>query len=191
MWAFSFPSAATHFDHRPNVRSRLEAGHGAGAAAVEREADSDQFWRSVPATSFTTMRNMLGMKSYPQIYIDACRARVDAQVATYRKMVASGDVQESFESVFFNNMVVVLDSYFTHRLRGVEGKDGNPLNEVRVLTSSMLENNDTMAAENTIKMSPATSVLGYKVGDPIRVTEQDFVRLAEAFFAGIESKFAE
>ena len=134
---------------------------------------------------------MLGVKNYPQTYIDSCRARVDAQAATYRDLVAAGDVPKSFESVFFNNMVVVLDSYFTHRLRGVEGKDGNPLNEVRVLANSMLENNDTMAADSTIKMDPATSVLGYKVGDPIRVTEQDFARLAEAFFAGIESKFAE
>lgn len=39
-------------------------------------------------------------------------------------------VLESFEAVFFNNMVLVLDSYFTHRTRAIEGKDGNPMNRL-------------------------------------------------------------
>jgi hypothetical protein len=86
-------------------------------------------------------------------------------------------------------MVLVLDSFFTHRLRGMEGKDGNPLNEVRVLCSSLVENGGAFGADSTIKMNPATSVLGYEVGDAIRVSQPDFVRLAEAFFAEIEKKY--
>ena len=97
---------------------------------------------------------------------------------------------ESFESVFFNNMVLVLDSYFTHRMRGIEGKNGNPLNEVRVLCNSMLENNDTMAANTTIKMDPAKSVLKYRIGDKIRLNERDFLLISKAFFAEIESRYA-
>jgi hypothetical protein len=34
---------------------------------------------------------------------------------------------ESLEAVFFNDVVLVLDSYFCHRSRTIEGKDGTPL----------------------------------------------------------------
>ena len=95
----------------------------------------------------------------------------------------------SFEPEFFNNMVLTLDSYFVHRLRGQEGKDGNPLNEVRVVCTSILQNRGVMSVDKTIRMNPAKSVLKYEVGDEIRVSEADFARISEAFFADIESKF--
>ena len=41
---------------------------------------------------------------------------------------------------FFNDQVLLLDHMFVHRLTGIEGKDGNPLNEVRVLCNSILLN---------------------------------------------------
>ena len=50
-------------------------------------------------------------------------------------------------------------------------KDGNPLNEVRVLRNSMLNNNNIVCADNTIKLNPATSVLKYKVGDEITLVQ--------------------
>ena len=45
-----------------------------------------------------------------------------------------------FEPLFFGNLVVVLDGYFMHRMRATEGKDGNPLIEVRALCSSIMTN---------------------------------------------------
>ena len=85
-------------------------------------------------------------------------------------------------------MVLTLDSYFTHRARALEGKDGNPLNEVRVLCNSLVQNGGLLAPDKTIRLKPATSVLGYDAGDEISVTEDAFVRLSDAFFAEIESK---
>jgi hypothetical protein len=35
---------------------------------------------------------------------------------------------ETSETTFFNNMVLLLDYLFVHRLRMAEGKDGDPLN---------------------------------------------------------------
>jgi hypothetical protein len=136
---------------------------------------------------------MLGRKHYDKQYIDACRARIAAQVAAYDDLKAAardGAPVDAFEPLFFNNMVLVLDNLFCHRLRGVEGKDGNPLNEVRVLCTSLMENGGVLVADKTIKLKPEESILGYAVGDEIRIDEDGFVRLSEGFFAEIEKRFA-
>jgi hypothetical protein len=90
---------------------------------------------------------------------------------------------------FFNNMVLVLDRYFVHRLRMVTGKDGNPLNEVEMLWDSVMNNDGILRGSNVIKLIPDQSVLKLSIGDPIRITEEEFERLSAAFFAEIESKF--
>lgn len=120
---------------------------------------------------------MLSVSSYPQGYIDARRAL--------------GSAIDQFEPLFLNNMVLVLDQCFVHRSRTTELKDGNPLNEVRVLCDSILRNDGLLAADKTIKLEPATSVLGYEVGDRIRLDQTAFSRLADGFFAEIEAKYAE
>jgi hypothetical protein len=90
---------------------------------------------------------------------------------------------------FFNNMVLVLDRYFVHRLRMVTGKDGNPLNEVEMLWDSLMNNDGILRGSNVIKLIPDQSVLKLSIGDPIRITEEEFEHLSAAFFAEIESKF--
>jgi len=144
---------------------------------------------------------VLCMNTYDQEYIDECRAKIASQISAYKQLVSTArklagpkrsqldSAVEPFEPVFFNNMVLVLDNYFVHRSRTIEKKDGNPLNEVRVLCSSMMSNGGIVAADKTIKLNPATSVLRHQVGDEIELSEEDFLRLSKAFFAEIESKF--
>ncbi len=142
---------------------------------------------------------MLSVNTYTRDYIDACRLKVEAQLAAYRNLVTiattgtgadeTAAALGAFAPLFFNNMVLVLDHYFCHRSRMLELKDGNPLNEVRMLSTSIMENDSRMCADKTIKLDPDKSVLKHKTGDEIKVSEADFMRLSIAFFAEIEAKF--
>jgi hypothetical protein len=141
---------------------------------------------------------MLGMKAYSREYIEACRARADADLRAYRKQVGKAPNAE-FEHRFFNDQVLLLDHMFVHRLTGAEGKDGNPLNEVRVLVNSLLYNDGKVqiaklpgwpnSAGGAMKLPADKSVLGLEQGDAIRLSEKDFVRLADAFFTEIEKRY--
>ncbi len=138
------------------------------------------------------------MKKYPKDYIAACRARVDADLRAYREGVGKVAAKE-FEARFFNDQVLLLDYMFVHRLTGIEGKDGNPLNEVRVLCNSMLLNRGKLqvdklpgwpnSAGSGMSLPPEKSVLKLKAGDEVTVSETDFVRLSKAFFAELEKRF--
>ena len=127
---------------------------------------------------------MLCVNNYTQNYIDECRSRVAAQVSAYQTLVAAAKNQatadeplvnaaiDAFEPHFFNNMVLALEYYFVHRARAIEKKDGNPLNEVRMLCHSMMNNHNRMDADKTIKFDPAKSVLKYWADDEIKLNEQ-------------------
>jgi len=131
---------------------------------------------------------MLGRKTYSQDYIDQVRAQVDADVAAYAAL--DGAASGEFEHRFFNNMVIVLDHYFCHRLRTQEGKDGNPANEVRVVAESLMEHGGTLTANSPIKLKPDKTILGYEAGDAIKLSQDDFRRLADGFLAEIETRFS-
>lgn len=136
---------------------------------------------------------MLCANSYTKEYVDACRSRLAAQIAAYKALVAAARAHvtanepqleaalEAFEPHSFNSMVRALDSHFVHRARAMEKKDGNPLNEVRMLASSIMNNDNVMSSDKTIKYDPAKSVLKYRIGDKIALNEADFTRLSGAF----------
>jgi hypothetical protein len=139
---------------------------------------------------------MLGRKTYTQEELDHARAAVDQQLAAYRQLAkaASSDPKgrsalEAFEPGFFNNMVLALDRPFVHRIRVVTGKDGNPLNEVELIADSLINNDGVLRGNNVIKLKPDESVLKLDIGDPIRLSAEQFERLSKAFFAEIEAKF--
>lgn len=130
---------------------------------------------------------MLGVKTYPREYIESCRAKVASDNAVFESLKAT---DPAFEATYFNNMVIVLEAMFVHRLRTVEGKDGNPLNEVRVLVNSLLEHGGELAPDKAIKLVAAKSVVGLEYGAKVALTHEAFGRLSDAFFAEIEAKFS-
>lgn len=144
---------------------------------------------------------MESVASYTRDYIDTCRSAVDMTVAAYENLAsavktsAGADVAPvdfalaSFEPEFYNHMVLALDGYFGTRARNKEGKDGSPLNEVRMLCGSLMHNNGRLETDRAIKWRADSSVLGYQIGDEIRLTTADFSRLSTAFFADLESKY--
>jgi hypothetical protein len=140
---------------------------------------------------------MLCRNNYGQDYIDACRRKVAGQVAAYRALATAAGSRkaqaalDAFEPVFFNNLVLALENYFVHRARGIEGKDGNPANEVRVLAASLMSPDGTMGVDRTMKMKPENTILNYEPGETIAIREAEFTQLAKAYFAEIEAKFAD
>jgi hypothetical protein len=141
---------------------------------------------------------MLGRKDYNPEELDNAKTAVKKQLAAYKKLAkaidGSSDPQaksalEAFEPLLFNNMTLVLDRYFVHRIRMVTGKDGNPLNEVELVADSLMNNGGVLRGNNVIKLVPEESVLKLDIGDRIRVNAAQFDRLAKAFFGEIESKF--
>ena len=141
---------------------------------------------------------MLGRKNYTQEELDHGQAAVDQQLGAYRRLadaIAATDDEkakaalEAFETVYFNNMAIVLDRYFVHRLRVVAGKDGNPLNEIELLGESLMNNDGVLRGNNVIKYVPDEAVVKLRPGDAIKLTEAEFERLARAFLADLKAKF--
>jgi len=134
---------------------------------------------------------MLGRKNFTKEELNHARSAVDEQLAAYKKVAKGVDKEAlaSFESVYFNNMVLVLDRYFVHRVRLVTGKDQNALNEVELLAESLMNNAGVLASSTVIKIEPKKSVLKLDVGDAIKLTAGEFERLSSAFLAEIEERF--
>lgn len=80
---------------------------------------------------------MLMRADDPKDYVDSVRAAVAANIAAYRALGLSEEQRAAFEPGYVQQLLMALDAYFTHRGRGQEGKDGNPLNEVRMITDSL------------------------------------------------------
>jgi hypothetical protein len=143
---------------------------------------------------------VLGRKSYTKEEFNFGKKTIADQVAAHRKLAkavtATKDKKAEtalaeFDAAFYNNMVFVLDRLFVHRFAGpdYEGKDGNPLNELRIICDSLLLHDGIMRADRQIKLPPDKSVVGIAVGDRIALTEAQFEKLADAFFEELAKRF--
>jgi hypothetical protein len=128
---------------------------------------------------------MLGRKTYDPAEIDRAEAAITAQLEAFTALKGTG----AFEPLFCDALLLALDRPFVHRVRPVVGKDPNPLNEVELLTESLLAGDGVLHTNKVIKWVPERTVLGLADGDPITLTADDFDRLATAFFAELRARF--
>jgi hypothetical protein len=142
---------------------------------------------------------LLGRKSFTKEEIDHCRAEVDRQMKAFKDLagaIAGSSTARgvdaalaAFEPLFFNNLTLALDRYFVHRLRSVTGKGGTPLNELELLAESLMNDNGVLQGNNVVKFVPDESVVKLQIGDPIRLTADQFERLASGVLAELEQKY--
>lgn len=125
--------------------------------------------------------------TYTSDEVEACRDNVDALLAAW----GANEVEDAtLESLVFTQGVVVLDAWFVHRSRDLEGTDGNPMNEVRVVADSVVANDGTLRVEGAIAWDAEHTVLGLAVGDEVEVTANGYERLAAAYLAAIEATYS-
>jgi hypothetical protein len=126
---------------------------------------------------------VLSVSSYPQEHIDACRAWAEQATAALRRATPQD------AAVLGPSLVLALDAWFVHRARGKEGKDGNPMNEVRVLCAAIVDHGGTLTPPSGIRLRPATSVLGLEPGPEVAVDADGFARLADGFLAAVQRAY--
>jgi hypothetical protein len=137
---------------------------------------------------------MVGRRNFDQDYIDACRARSEQQVAIFRWVQAGAQDDEvtrleDLESEYFNNMLLVLHAYFADLSQTVEGPENGVLKEVRLLATSLMLHGGGLVSDEPDDLDPGQSVLGYESGEPIRLTANQYDRLATRFFTALERTF--
>lgn len=133
---------------------------------------------------------MLAKGTYEKEYIESCRAKVGDQLELWNSVKKSGGADaDALEPLFMMDLVLVMDSFFAHRTRGVEGKDGNPVNEVTMIRDSLHEHGGVFTANKTIKYKPEKSVLGLEYGQEISLTAEDLGKLAPAYFNEMIARF--
>ena len=139
---------------------------------------------------------MLGRKDYTRDEVDNGKAAVARQLAAHETLADAigADKQaaaafEAFDRLLFNNLTLMLDRLYVHRVRAVAGKDTNPLNEVELICESLMNNGGVFEPGTVVKYRQDESILKLAAGDEIRLSADDFDRLSTGFFTELEARF--
>ena len=140
---------------------------------------------------------MLGRKDFTLDEFGSAHAAVAEQLTAYRELAAAVDkagdaaltaALEALEPVLFGNLVLALDRFFVHRVRAVSGKATTPVNEVELIAESLMARSG-LRTHKVITYRAGDAVLGLAPGERIRLTADDFERLADGFLADVAEKF--
>lgn len=128
---------------------------------------------------------MQSVKTYSSEYIDQCKKQFNADLDKFDAL----SLPKATEHVVAKYLLFGLELMFVHRLRGQEGKDGNPLNEVRILCDSLFNNKGVLLVDSGIQYKEEKTVLGVPLGGEIMLTFAHVKTLSDAYFCEIEKRF--
>lgn len=123
---------------------------------------------------------MLARVGYDHHYVAACRESLGAAIEELRRVEAG--------SAAWNQLAVALTRWFELRNPKLEGREGNPMNEVRTIAESVIEHGAVMTVPRGIKLTPEESVLGFAEGEEISLDGDALERLLDAFLAEVEER---
>lgn len=137
---------------------------------------------------------MSGRKTYEQRDIDQAEQTIAALIAGRTTLADAGvdaTTLATFDPVFFNGLVLVLDRPFVHRARSVIGTGPGPLNELELIVDSLLEHDGVLTVGAGMAYAPEGSCTGLAPGETILLTSAQFERLAVGVFAELEEFFVD
>jgi hypothetical protein len=183
------PAPANHVLEREIVAAFLAASRGGSLDALMALLDPDVALRADDAT--VRMGAAAEGARCAGGHRDVLRAGPGRATRARRRDDGSetAAVLEAFEGRLTGGVVLALDRRFVHRLRMVTGTEGAPLNELQMLTDALMNNGGILRNSTVIKLVPEESVLKISIGDPVRLTADEFGRLAEVVFAEPERAF--
>lgn len=144
---------------------------------------------------------MPGRTSYSAHEIEHAKSTINAQLKAYRAVADAAEINpndedlneavDDFNSLFFNNLTLVLDRFFVHRDGATAGTDGNPLNELGLICNSLMCHEGVFTVGAELKYLRDTSVVKLAPGDNVNLNVDEFTRLSAAVFIELDEKFAE
>ncbi|SKC44490.1 hypothetical protein [Plantibacter cousiniae (nom. nud.)] len=137
---------------------------------------------------------MLGRKTFEQREVDQAKSMIAALVAGRETLAEAGADPAALAVVdpeFFTGLTLVLDRPFVHRVRSVLGKGPGALNELELIVASILDHDRVFTVGTVLQYAEGTSFTGLVPGETIRLSAEQFERLAVGVFAELEELFVE